>query len=729
MEKKSKKGLIIGIVIAAIFLLAVIVLLFSCSSEEEAETEENITAQEDEETFESGPEEEDAETETEAAVSRSVDPSGSTWTIMIYLCGSDLESEHGAATENLKEILDTDFSDKVNVLVETGGSTKWSMDDPQIDTDSLGYYRLYDDGFKLEKTESLKSMGDPGTLKEFITWGAESAPADKYMMVLWDHGGGSTGGVCFDENFEGDSLSLAELKQAFSEADVPFEVIGFDACLMASLETAEAIQGYGHYMIASEENEPGGGWDYTDYMKYLSSDTTMDGKKLGKCIADGFLKKCALTEEDDMATLSVTDLTRIPALSATYRKLSSEMVLSSQDPVSLRTITRGASKAVCYGPNTDMNGYTNMVDLGDLVNQTGSVLNQNSASVTKALHDAVCYETHGQNRKNSNGISVFYPLGVQDWQFEIYKECTDNAAFVGFTNIVLGNFDTVEWQKTWEEAWKEAYGSQEVKEGKYDSLFNNGQSIAADYGEPLSEDYYESVGSVDPVKKEDYDLKFTESKDDDGYHHLKISSGLDMVEGVNFLLYYEDDETGNYVYLGSDNELVADYDTGEFCEDFHGTWITIGDEFVYAELTEENEDYNLYTIPILLNGEEKYIKAVYEFDKEAFRILGAYDGLEGDDGQADHSGRDVKQLKNGDKIEFLFYVFDPKEEEKEDEDEDLVSISSIVWNDDMKMEDSEIAQGGIIYMFMIKSVFGDEDFGEPIYMTIKDGMISEGEAE
>ena len=174
-----------------------------------------------------------------------------------------------------------------------------------------------------------------------------------------------------------------------------------------------------------------------------------------------------------MATLSVTDLTRIPALSATYRKLSSEMVLSTQDPGSLRVIAQGASKAENFGPNTDSDGYTNMVDLGDLVKQTGSVLNKNSASVTKALGEAVVYNKHGSSRARSNGLSVFYPLGVMEEDLENYEKCTNTAAFVGFTNVLLGNWDTKEWEKAWEQAWKEAYSNEEVKEGKYDSLFTS----------------------------------------------------------------------------------------------------------------------------------------------------------------------------------------------------------------------------------------------------------------
>ena len=79
-------------------------------------------------------------------------------------------------------------------------------------------------------------------------------------------------------------------------------------------------------------------------------------------------------------------------------------------------------------------------------------------------------------------------------------------------------------------------------------------------------------------------------------------------------------------------------------------------------------------------------------------------------------------LEKGDRIEFQFFVYDP---EKEDDEGELVSISEIVWSDDTKMEDTELTDASVIYMFMISSIFGDEDFGDPIYMRVENGMITE----
>ncbi|MBR6486352.1 MAG: hypothetical protein IKT17_06635, partial [Lachnospiraceae bacterium] len=512
--------------------------------------------------------------------------------------------------------------------------------------------------------------------------------------------------------------SLTEVKEAITGADIPLEVVGFDACLMASLETAEAIQGYGHYMVASEEVEPGGGWAYTDFISYLSNDTGISGLELGKKIADSYMDKCAEDETDALATLSVTDLTRIPALSSAYKGLSGEILLSTQDVSSFREVTQGATRAENYGGNNDKEGYSDMVDIGDLVAQTSGVLNENSASVTQALKDAVQYEVHGANRANSNGLSVFYPLYIDDELFEEYTRVSDNTAFAEYVSIVSGDWD----ESAWQQAWQDAYAAtSQAEEGKYDDYFNNGESVISEAGYIPDEEYYESVSSMEPISGEDYNIEFSQHVTDEGYLQLSVTSGLEAIANVSFQLFFMDDETETFIYLGSDNNINADYETGVFEDNFNGEWMTIGGEYVYAELIEQNDDYNLYTIPVKLNGEEMFIKAVYDYNTEDYRILGVYDGMDDETGQ---SGRDVKKLKAGDKITFLFGVFDL---ESDDDDVDFVELGEITWSDDMVMTDEDLGDGDFFYMYCLEDVFGNELTGDPVYIEIKDGEIYESE--
>ena len=152
------------------------------------------------------------------------------WTVMFYLCGSDLESRHGLASGNLEEILEcypystlgSVFAEypenasieerladmRVNVVVETGGSRAWHAAElgMEVDPSTLQRWRykpmetINPEGtntFALEETLPLQSMADPKTLSDFIRWAAESAapssarlsPVPKSASTITSHSG------------------------------------------------------------------------------------------------------------------------------------------------------------------------------------------------------------------------------------------------------------------------------------------------------------------------------------------------------------------------------------------------------------------------------------------------------------------------------------------------------------------------------------------------------------
>ena len=101
-------------------------------------------------------------------------------TVFVYMNGSDLESEDGEATEDLCEMLAANISSQVNVLVETIGTKSWSKrlgiasDHTQRYKAEAGNLVLVDDSLgQLDCTS-------PDTLADFISWGAENYPANRY---------------------------------------------------------------------------------------------------------------------------------------------------------------------------------------------------------------------------------------------------------------------------------------------------------------------------------------------------------------------------------------------------------------------------------------------------------------------------------------------------------------------------------------------------------------------
>ena len=149
-------------------------------------------------------------------------PEGGTWTVLVYLCGTDLESNGGYASINVAEMCLAQQSQNVNVILETGGTKQWSIDG--IDPSARQRWQVVPDDIQLVESLPLANMGEAGTLGDFLRWGVETYPADKYMCLLWDHGGGSVAGIAVDELHEGDMLNLKELAQGVSMAGVQFEL-------------------------------------------------------------------------------------------------------------------------------------------------------------------------------------------------------------------------------------------------------------------------------------------------------------------------------------------------------------------------------------------------------------------------------------------------------------------------------------------------------------------------
>ena len=192
--------------------------------------------------------------------------------------------------DHLDEMLRGLASDEIQVIVETGGTKAWFI--PDIDGSQNQRWKLENGGLTHLADLGPKNMGDPRTLTDFIVWGMENYPNNHYALIFWNHGGGSVLGFGADELFDGDSLTLDEIAKALSDAydqtGRMLELVGFDACLMATVEAAYAVSPYANYLVASQELEPGHGWNYEPIMRYLSENPAASGAELGKVIVDSY---------------------------------------------------------------------------------------------------------------------------------------------------------------------------------------------------------------------------------------------------------------------------------------------------------------------------------------------------------------------------------------------------------------------------------------------------------
>lgn len=618
-------------------------------------------------------------------------PSGDTWTVLVYLCGTDLETNGGFASINLQEMALAAQSEKVNVLVQTGGTQAWAID--AIDPGQLQRWRVIPESIELKDSQPLASMGAAETLGDFLKWGVTNYPADKYMCLLWDHGGGSVAGIAVDELNGGDMLSLKELAQGIGMAGVQFELVGFDACLMSTMETAAAVTPYARYMVASQELEPGTGWDYTDWLSYLAEEPTADGLAAGSRICDGFYAKCAAGGNESMATLAVTDLSKIPALAAAFNNMAAEMKGYTAETDKLRPLTQAIMKAENYGGNNDGEGYTNMVDLGDLTLGAQGVLTETGDALMAALQEAVPYAVAGQARQRGNGLSIYMPLAMTPDELDLYA--TLAATSGEYLRFLEGLFD-----------WTVPAGVK-VNQPVYPSA---GDTAA---GEQISVD---NVASAEALEQGSYTVDFSTQITEDGSILLTFNSGAEIVSTITFDLYYHDEDSNSLWYLGSDFDINQDDGGTRFWDNYRNVWTIINDNLCMMVALSFTDDYILYTVPVQVNGNPTNLRMLYHRDSGEYEVIGTWDGIDSETGM---SSREVKKLKDGDLVEFVFDAANM----------DIAEDASFVGggftvSGPVVAEEANLFDGDYYYQYEITDIFGNTHQSDFAVLHVQNGEIS-----
>ena len=321
-------------------------------------------------------------------------------TIMIYMIGTDLESQNGMATSDLNEMLYSGLNNnRVSLYVQTGGCKRWR--NSVISAGKTQRWSLTGEGLELRETMKAQTMTSPSVLSDFIQYCAEESPADRYILIFWDHGGGSVSGYGYDETYPNDSMDIAEISRALKYGGVKFDIVGFDACLMSTLETAIAVEPFADYMIASEEAEPGTGWYYTNWLKLLDSNSSTNTLNLGRQIIDDFTTASAQMSYSYQTTLSLVDLaelkgTVIKKLGDFGNELNTQLKGKNYQDVA---IARNGTREFASSQRLDQ------VDLVDFCNRLGT---KQASALAEAVVDAVKYNK--VNRiTDAYGLSAYFP--------------------------------------------------------------------------------------------------------------------------------------------------------------------------------------------------------------------------------------------------------------------------------------------------------------------------------
>ncbi|MBR4082968.1 MAG: peptidase C11 [Lachnospiraceae bacterium] len=586
-------------------------------------------------------------------------------TIMVYMCGTDLESRSGMGTSDLQEMLNADLGNKVNLIVYTGGCKGWKNNVVSSSVNQI--YQIKNGKMQLLKEEKAVSMTDPNTLTGFIKWCTKNYPANRNQLIFWDHGGGSISGFGYDEKFKSSgSMNLAEINQALKKADVTFDFVGFDACLMATLENALMLTPYADYMIASEETEPGVGWYYTDWLTALGKNTSMSTIDIGKNIVDDFVDTCASKCRGQKTTLSVVDLAEleatVPEEFKAFSKSASELIQDKKYQ---------AVSDARY--NTREFAASNAIDQVDLVHLAQNMGTEEGEDLAEALLGAVKYNRTSSNMTNAYGLSIYFPykkVSTVDQAVDTYEAIGMDEEYMRciqeFASLeVGGQTATGGTSSPIPSLMGTLLGGGSSSGGSSDMIAEMlGGFLSGQFGNIAGLDrsntgFVEESGMDTEVMAEYLAENYFDasalvwSKNDQGKNVLELSEKQwSLVHSLELNMFYDDGE--GYVDLGYDNVFEFD-EKGRLIGDTDRTWLAINGQpvaYYYEDTVDDGENYTITgRVPVLLNGERANLILVFDNENPYGYIAGARtDYVEG---ETETVAKGMEELQVGDKLDFI----------------------------------------------------------------------------
>lgn len=354
------------------------------------------------------------------------------WTVMVYLdADNNLES---AGIDDINEMEMVGSTPEVNIVVQfdripysvLAANNEGYLDDISNNdwTTTRRYYITQDfDSFQINSQLISDlgelNMGDPQTLIDFASWAVANYPAKKYLLVIWNHGGGFrstslTKDIAWDDTSGGDRITMPELEYALSaisiQAGKNIDIVGMDACLMAMTEVAYQIKDYVDILVASEENVPNDGWPYDTILDQLVVNPTTSPEQLATDIVDKYIYSYPSYD----VTQSAIDLSHMDTLAT---QLSNLALAIMSDTLTPKNIYINASYSSQYYDDYDF------IDLYDFSNQllaySNSLEVKNIAlSIQQTLNYAVIKsEYNGGSVSSSKGLSIYFPYYSYDYYY------------------------------------------------------------------------------------------------------------------------------------------------------------------------------------------------------------------------------------------------------------------------------------------------------------------------
>jgi hypothetical protein len=652
------------------------------------------------------------------------------WAVYIYMCGSDLESRAGAATQDIKEMLQVTLPANVKVVIETGGALEWRND--AINADELGRYLYTGSSLMRADSQPLANMADPDTVAAFLDFCNREYPAQHQVVVFWDHGGGSLMGSEKDELYGGDLLSLPEMRAAFNAmpaASGLYEVVGFDACIMATMDVADVLDEHARYLVGSEESEPAPGWDYEGMLKALAAGVS-DGEQLGREICDSFYGFCENQGKQKDITLSVTDLSRFKVLLAAYEDVGDEALLLAHEQTKdfYSAFERAAYASENYGIVDGTVSSCDMVDLGDLIRNTADLLEGDDALLA-ALDECVLYQVKGEMRSKASGLACYFPYSADVMGLDVFSSIGTSRGFEYLYEYPL-------------------YGQISPQAADYVDALVGGMAAGEEF--PVAD-----VPALD-----DFRLRHGDENDPNTVQWV-LDLGPELVKNVSnitteshYAIWDEaNDRIQASVILGYDTNFNGDWGRGWFQDGFRGYWYNLGGSLVTVWADQGTLDletglyYSTMRVPVLLNGESYTIEvhhtawvtqqivdslndgdnaqiAPSDLHDEKYEVYGA---RRANDPQTGVPSKELHELVPGDVIEPLFQVFsyDYTTAALGDGQLETKAFETLTWtNSGLAFTRESLGDGRYYTSFNITDLVGDKHESDIGWYLVQDGRIA-----
>lgn len=340
------------------------------------------------------------------------------WTVLIFLNGANDLETYGILNMNQLEKIGSTADVNIVVQFKRIGAR---YDNSNGDWSDTRRYYIDRDGDESSITSTLISqknnvdMGNAATLQEFVNWGVKTFPAERYNLVLWNHGAGwrsvktraqrpmVTRGVSYDD-VSGNHINTIELPGAVVHPEgKKWDLLTVDCSLMQMIEVLYEWRNTANYIVGSEESPPGEGYAYDLTMGHLVNNPNIDGKTLGVHYADDTSTRFA---NQYGITQSVIETSKVAPIVTALNNLGATLMdLKTSFGTEIST-ARADSTAYEYPENKDLLHFLDQLE----IQVNDPTLKQRTAAVRAAAKAAIVRNvTTKQFTPSSQGIAAFLP--------------------------------------------------------------------------------------------------------------------------------------------------------------------------------------------------------------------------------------------------------------------------------------------------------------------------------